>query len=96
MNTRFTAESATHIAVFELVGYGQRKGEVAANTTITMPAGTEADYMAARKRQNELIEAFDFGIYFDLIRDDNDDDFFCFTTNPGNSNAVLMSLAKKL
>ena len=96
MNTRFTVESATHIAVFELVPYGQKKKDVAANTTITMPAGTKADYEAARERQRELIEAFGFGIYFDLICDDDDNHFFCFTTNPGNSDAVLMSLAKKL
>ncbi len=96
MNTRFTAESATHFATFEVVPHDQKKWDVGATSTFTMPCQTEADYEAAYKKQRELIEVFGFGIYFDKTRDeDSEKDVYYFTTNPGNTDAVIMSLAEK-
>jgi len=99
MNTRFTAESATHFATFEVVPHDQKAWNVGATSTFTMPCQTQADYEAACKKQKELIEVFGFGIYFDTTRDpiisSEPKDVYYFTTNPGNRDAVLMSLAKK-
>ena len=95
-NTRMTVECTTYIATFEVVPHVQKSWEVGATSTFTMPCQTEADYEAAYKKQRELIKAFGFGIYFDTTRDeDSEKDVYYFTTNPGNSDAVLMSLAKK-
>ena len=101
MNTRFTVESETHIAIFE-VANAYREGhenleQVRNRSTFWMPveAGGSTDAVCAKQR--ELIEQFGFGIYYNYNQTDEEGggERFYFSTNPGNSDAVLMSLAKK-
>jgi len=102
-NTRFTIECETHIATFE-VADAFREGhddleEVRKRSTFWMPATEEGvdNHEACRKRQSELIDQFGFGIYYDHVdlNDGTGEARYYFHTNPGNSNAVLMTLAKK-
>lgn len=101
MNTRITAESETHIAIFEVAvrdrdGFDTRE-QLQERSSYWMPARNQDDHEACMARQKELIEQFGFGIYYDFSRSDDEkgEERFYFDTNPGNSRAVLMSLAKK-
>ena len=100
MNTRITIECETHIATFEVArDNGIDLRNVQRRSTFWMAAtkvGSEANE-ACRKRQGELIDQFGFGIYYDHVHLDYgaDEERYYFHTNPGNSTAVLMSLAKK-
>lgn len=96
MNTRFTVESATHIATFEVVAWDQKTHEIGATATTTMPGQTRADYEACRERQVELFNDLGFAINYRLTSfDDPAEDFFFFYTVVGNESAVLMSFAEK-
>ena len=101
MNTRFTVECETHIATFEVPrDNGIDLRNLQHRSTFWMPAtkvGSKANE-ACRKRQAELIDQFGFGIYYDHVYLDDgavEEERYYFHTNPGNRDAVLMSLAKK-
>lgn len=101
MNTRITAESETHIAIFEVAardldGFDTRE-ELRKRSTFWMPVEAGGSTDAVRAKQRELIEQFGFGIYYDYNQTDEEGggERFYFSTNPGNSRAILMSLAKK-
>jgi len=102
-NTRFTVESETHIAIFE-VADAYREGhdnleQVRKRSAYWMPVTKDgvSNHEACRKRQSELIDQFGFGIYYDhvTLKNGTEEERYYFHTNPGNSDAVLMSLAKK-
>jgi len=94
MNTRFTVESETHIATFEVVGYDSDSVNVINRSTYTLPQETAGDFDAGRERVRELIPAFGFGVYAEPIARRNDH-VTAWVTTIGNQTAVLMSLAKK-
>ena len=102
-NTKITVECETYIATFE-VADSHREGhdnihQLRKRSTFWMPGMDESveDHEACRKRQGELIDQFGFGIYYDHVDldDGTDQARYYFYTNPGNVDAVLMSLAKK-
>ena len=99
MNTRFTAESATHIATFTVTPYDQDACDIGATSTFTMPAGTKgcllADHETCQQKQKELTSALGFGIQYSATFRDNGDHVFYFTATIGNREAVIMSLAEK-
>jgi hypothetical protein len=95
-NTRFTVESETHIATFEVVGYDEHSVHVIMRSTYTMTR-EEADFAAGCERARELTSEFRFGITAQPILRQPPAEFplVAWTTVIGNQTAVLMSLAKK-
>ena len=94
-NTRFTVESETHIATFEVVGYDCDSVDAVKRSTYTFLHETADDFDAGRERARELSSAFGFGIHAQPIALRRNDSVVAWTTTIGNQTAVLMSLAKK-
>jgi hypothetical protein len=94
-NTRFTVESETHIATFEVVGYDCDSVDVVNRSTYTFPNETMDDFASGGERARQVTSAFGFGINAHPIARSRNDSVVALTAIIGNQTAVLMSLAKK-